>query len=168
MNGTAGPENLEEARVHAILISPGHNFVGHHGKPPAENPVSLVAEIECVAGKGLSGDRFFGHRKDYKGQITFIAREDIDAVADALGLESVDPALFRRNVVVSGVELNELVGRRFLLQGIEFEGVEPCRPCYWMDRAVVPGAEAAMGGRGGLRARILTSGTLRVETGGEE
>ena len=156
---------LSDVRIHAIYVSPGHNFVGHHGKPPGEHPVEAVPEVECVEGKGLRGDRFFGHGENYKGQITFIAREDIEEVAKALGREPPDPASFRRNVVTGGVNLHDWIGRRFRIQGILFEGVEHCRPCYWMDRAVGPGAEKAMDGRGGLRARILSSGILRINEG---
>jgi MOSC domain-containing protein YiiM len=68
----------------------------------------------------------------------------------------------RRNVVTQGIDLNQLIGKRFSIQGVLFEGVCECKPCYWMDRAIAPGAEDLLRGRGGLRARILTSGTLRV------
>jgi MOSC domain-containing protein YiiM len=59
--------------------------------------------------------------------------------------------------------LNSLIGEEFAVQGIQFLGVEECRPCYWMDQVLGPGAEAALKNRGGLRARILTSGQLRVD-----
>jgi MOSC domain-containing protein YiiM len=59
--------------------------------------------------------------------------------------------------------LNSLVGVEFTVQGIRFDGVEECRPCYWMDQVIGPGAEAALRKRGGLRARILTSGRLRLD-----
>jgi len=49
------------------------------------------------------------------------------------------------------------------VQGVTFAGVGECSPCHWMDDAIAPGAEAGLQGRGGLRARILTSGKLRVE-----
>ena len=57
----------------------------------------------------------------------------------------------------------DLIGQRFTLQGIEFEGSEECRPCYWMDQAVGEGVHEALKGYGGLRARILTSGVLRCD-----
>jgi len=60
------------------------------------------------------------------------------------------------------LELYELIGREFEIQGVHFFGTERCRPYYWMDQALAPGAEAAMKGRGGLRARIVTNGTLHV------
>ena len=78
-------------------------------------------------------------------------------------LAGLRPPLFRRNVLTTGVDLNTLIGQRFTLQGIEFEGVEECRPCYWMDEAIAPGAEDYLKGHGGLRARILNDGVLRVE-----
>jgi MOSC domain-containing protein YiiM len=59
--------------------------------------------------------------------------------------------------------LNELIGKRFELQDAQFEGVCECKPCHWMDRAIAPGAEAALRGFGGLRARILTDGILRAD-----
>jgi hypothetical protein len=72
------------------------------------------------------------------------------------------PACLRRNVIVSGVNLNSLIGEEFELQGVRFLGTAHCRPCYWLDQAFAPGAEAWLKGNGGLRAQILTSGTLRV------
>ncbi|MEI8342757.1 MAG: molybdenum cofactor biosysynthesis protein, partial [Verrucomicrobiota bacterium] len=67
----------------------------------------------------------------------------------------------RRNVITTGVNLNELIGKRFDIQNVQFEGIEECRPCHWMDQAFAPGAEQWLKGRGGLRARILTNGVLR-------
>jgi MOSC domain-containing protein YiiM len=70
------------------------------------------------------------------------------------------PAVLRRNLIVSGADLNALVGKQFRLQEVEFEGVEQCRPCEWMDLAFGPGAEQWLKGRGGLRARVLSDGLL--------
>jgi MOSC domain-containing protein YiiM len=58
------------------------------------------------------------------------------------------------------VDLNELIDQDFEIQGVHFHGTEECRPCYWMDRAIAPGAEEFLKGRGGLRAKILTDGQL--------
>jgi MOSC domain-containing protein YiiM len=119
-----------------------------------------VDELPCVAGRGIKGDRFFDHQEDYKGQITFIADEMFQALRQQFGVEK-PPSVFRRNVLTRGAELTALIGVEFTLQGIRFAGIEECRPCHWMDEAFAPGAEAAMRGRGGLRARILTDGMLR-------
>jgi len=149
--------------IEQLFISPGHNFFGHHGRPAGTSPLIDVSEVECVAGRGLRGDRFFDFKEDYKGQITFFAREVFDEVCRLLGTAVLSPGIVRRNAITRGVDLNELIGRRFVLQEIEFEAVCECKPCYWMDTAIGPGAEAALRGRGGLRARILSDGTLRTE-----
>jgi len=69
--------------------------------------------------------------------------------------------VFRRNVITSGVDLTAWFDAEFELQGVRFRGRGECQPCYWMDQAFGPGAEQALHGRGGLRAAILTDGTLR-------
>ena len=143
-----------------LFISSGHNFFGHHGRAAGENPTFEVEWIECVSGRGIKGDRFFDYKDGYKGQITFFSQEVFEAAKAEFGLLNVCPSAMRRNVFVKGVELNELIGARFEVQGIIFEGVEECRPCYWMDSAICPGAEKWLSGRGGLRARIITTGRL--------
>lgn len=150
-------------RIEGIFISPGHNFFGHHERPPGKHQTVAVNEIECVAGKGLFGDRFFAFKENYKGQVTFFAGEVFDDVCQKLAVSGKSPGVTRRNVITRGVDLNSLVGKTFTVQGIEFEGVAECSPCHWMNQAIGPGAEAALHGRGGLRARILTDGILRVD-----
>jgi MOSC domain-containing protein YiiM len=150
-------------KIEHIYISAGHNYFGHHGQPAGEEPAVEVREARLVAGQGIEGDRFFGFKEDYKGQITFFSREMYDSLCAQFQVWDRGPEVFRRNVIVSGVDLNALIGVEFELQGIRFAGVAECTPCYWMDAAFHPGAEEALRGRGGLRARILSSGTLRVE-----
>lgn len=147
--------------VEHLYISPAHNFFGHHGEPAGATPVQAVTEIECFAGRGVRGDRFFDYRPDYAGQITFFSAEVFEELCVALGAEAVTPAAVRRNVVTRGVELNRLIGREFEVQGVRLVGSAECRPCYWMDQAIAPGAEEWLKGRGGLRAKILSSGVLR-------
>lgn len=120
-----------------------------------------VESLECVAGKGIMGDRYFDHKTDYKGQITFFASEVFERVSRELNLNDRSTAVFRRNVITRGADLNDWIGREFELQGVHFLGTEECRPCYWMEQAFGPGAEAALRGCGGLRAKILTDGVLR-------
>lgn len=148
--------------IEQIFISPDHNYFGHHGRSPDDFPLVETHEIECVAGHGIRGDRFFDYRHDYKGQITFFSREVFDLMSKTFGLTSKSPGVLRRNVIVSGVELKGLIGIEFALQGTRFTGSAHCSPCYWMDTAFAPGAEKFLAGRGGLRARILTDGWLRV------
>ena len=149
--------------IRHIFISPGHNYFGHHGKPPGDHPVVEVDAVECVAGRGVRGDRFFDFKPDYKGQITFFPWESLVAMWETFGIppENRDPSATRRNVITEGADLDSWVGCEFTLQGIRFLGTEECRPCFWMNGAIHPQAEGWMQGRGGLRAKILTDGTLR-------
>lgn len=120
-----------------------------------------VAQLECVAGRGVRDDRYFDFKYDYRGQITFFSIEVFDELCDAVKVPNCSPALVRRNVITRGVDLNKLIGQDFEIQGVCLHGIEECRPCYWMDRAIAPGAHEFLKGRGGLRAKILTDGILR-------
>ena len=149
-------------RILQIFISPGHNFYGHHGREPDEHPTLAVPEAHCIPGRGIEGDRFFDFKTGYKGQITFFSQEVYLAVCDQLNIHDKSAGALRRNVICAGVDLNTLIGQEFEVQGITFRGREECRPCDWMNLAFGGGAEAAMRGRGGLRAEILREGVLRV------
>jgi MOSC domain-containing protein YiiM len=146
--------------IRHIFISPGHNFFGRHGQAAGSHPAVDVATVRCRAGWGLEGDRFYGYRPDYKGQVTFFAWDVFEAAKAEFKVPELKPDAFRRNVVVEGMPLNDLIGARFSLGGVEFEGMSESKPCYWMDAVVAPGAEQWLRGRGGLRARILSDGEL--------
>ncbi len=152
-------------RVVGLFISPGHNFFGHKDQAPGTHPIIPVDRVECVAGHGIRGDRFFDFKEDYKGQITFFSMEVFDAMLRELSLVEARPEGTRRNVFLRGANLHDWVGQRFEIQGVQFEGVEECRPCFWMNGVFRhPGAEEWLRGRGGLRARILTDGELRCQS----
>ncbi|MGB0409018.1 MAG: MOSC domain-containing protein [Opitutales bacterium] len=150
-------------KIEAIYISPGHDFVGRHNKGRLDHGIEEVDTVECIAGKGLVGDRYFEHKEDFKGQITFFDYSVYEKIKKEFHLPDLEPWIFRRNVIVSGVDLSSLIGKQFTIQGIEFEGSEEARPCYWMNQAVADGVEEALKGRGGLRARILNSGSLHAK-----
>ena len=150
--------------VEQLFISPGHNFVGHHGQPAGEHPILAVGEVECVAGRGLRGDRYFDYKQDYKGQITFFAMEVIEALRVELKRPDAQPQATRRNAFVRGADLPSLIDKEFEVQGVRFVGVEESRPCHWMNSALGPGAEEWLRGRAGLRCRILTDGVLRRDS----
>jgi MOSC domain-containing protein YiiM len=120
-----------------------------------------VPVLECVAGRGVRGDRYFDFKDDYKGQITFFSLDVFDELCVALDLHDCSSATARRNVITRGVDLNELIDKEFEIQGVRFYGTQECAPCYWMDRAFALGAEDFLKGRGGLRAKILCDGRLR-------
>jgi MOSC domain-containing protein YiiM len=149
--------------VRHLFIASGHSFFGRHGRPAAEIPFREVASVECVAGRGLRGDRFFDYKPDYKGQVTFFASEVFERMAKELKLASgLSAGHTRRNVITRGVDLNTLVEKEFQIQGVTFSGTQECTPCEWMNQAFGDArAEDFLRGNGGLRARILTSGVLR-------
>lgn len=150
-------------KICQLFVSPGHNYFGHHEKPPGENPLIEREQIVCVAGRGIEGDRFFDFKDNYKGQITFFSAEVFQDLCLRLGVRGKSPGVTRRNVITAGVDLNSLVGCEFEIQGVRFAGVAECSPCYWMDQAISPGAEKLLQQRGGLRARILADGILSAE-----
>ncbi len=153
-----------QADLVEIWVSEGNDYRGRHEKGRLDHGIRSVSEIECVAGMGLRGDRYFGYKPDFKGQVTFFDAAAVDAVRDQFALPDLSSSVFRRNLIVRGIDLREWKGRRFRFQGIDFEATEECKPCYWMDQAVAPGAEEFLKSnfRGGLRAKILSGGVLKA------
>ncbi len=124
-----------------------------------------MAEVEAVAGQGLAGDRYFGVAAHYDAQVTFVAWEVFQALQAEFGRDDWSPILMRRNIVIEGVPLNQLIGQPFTLDfgdhQVDFLGAKHCAPCAWMDAMLAPGAQKFLRGRGGLRARIVSSGSIR-------
>ena len=119
-----------------------------------------VGLAEAVAGVGLVGDRYAGGSG--KRGITLIQAEHLPVIAALAGHAPVAPATLRRNLVVEGIPLVALKGNRFRIGGVLLEGTDDCDPCSRMEDALGPGGYNAMRGMGGLCARILEGGVLRV------
>lgn len=152
------------AELVEIWISPGNDFRGRHEKGRLHHEICKQSEVECVAGMGLRGDRYFGYKPDFKGQVTFLDADVVEAVRERFALPDLSSSVFRRNLVVRGVKLQDWEKKRFSFQGVQFEASEECAPCYWMNQAAAPGVEEFLKTefRGGLRARILSDGVLRA------
>ncbi|MEM8955651.1 MAG: molybdenum cofactor biosysynthesis protein, partial [Verrucomicrobiota bacterium] len=105
---------------------------------------------------------FFNHKPDFKGQITFFDVNVYRRLCNIFNTHDKNPSVFRRNVITDDADLNELIGQEFELQGVKFLGTEECAPCYWMNQAFHEGAEQALKGHGGLRAKILSDGSVRA------
>jgi MOSC domain-containing protein YiiM len=116
-------------------------------------PVGSVAAFE---GKGLRGDRHFHADGAKPGQALTLIE------AEALEYVGLTGAQSRRQVVVRGVRLNDLVGRRFRVGDVECIGVELCEPCLHLQQLTRPGIIKDLIHRGGLNADILTDGKIRV------
>ncbi len=115
-----------------------------------------VESVSAVAGNGLEGDRHY--REDGQragGAITLVEAE----VLEDVGVSGPDS---RRQLVVRGVRLNELIGRTFKVGEVECLGVEICEPCLHLQSLTRPGIIDDLLHRGGLNADILSSGTISV------
>jgi MOSC domain-containing protein YiiM len=153
---------LAAFRIERLYVSQGHRYFGRHGKEPLDFPPLERGDVTCVSRRGILGDRFYNSPEDHKGQVTFFSMEVYELMCRELSTWDREPSVLRRNIFVRGAELDSLIGEVFSLQDVLFEGVEECRPCYWMDQAFGPGAEAFLRGRGGLRARVVSDGVLKA------
>ena len=128
--------------------------------------------VRVVAGAGIEGDRYFDAHDEPGQNITFIEAEAIEAFA-LENRRAVDMSATGRNVVTRGVQLNNLVGREFIVGPVRFRGVELCEPCLTLGEVLasstLPPARVVKqwAHRGGLRADALTTGELSVGAGFE-
>ena len=134
--------------------------------PRAESPMQSVNEALAVPGKGLKGDRYFVRQGTfYKPQpdreLTLIEAEAIEALRNEFQVE-YDLGASRRNIVTRGVPLNHLVGKEFWIGEVKARGLKLCEPCSHLQRLSHPKVLPGLVHRGGLRAQILTEGTIRV------
>jgi len=134
----------------------------------AAMPMEPREEVKAVAGQGLEGDRYFdgtGHWSKTPGvgrEVTLIEIEAIEALESERNI-AITPGATRRNVVTRGVPLNHLVGREFQLGAVRLRGTRLCEPCTYLESLTQQGVLSGLIHRGGLRAEIVTGGTIRVE-----
>ncbi len=132
-------------------------------------PMRPVPEVVGKAGHGLVGDRHYRASLTRKRRLTMddlslVEAEVLEALRDEYGIE-LAPDETRRNILVRGVRLNDLIGQRFRLGGMLCEGIEICQPCAHMQQKVGKPVLKPLAHRGGLRARILEGGAVRVGDG---
>lgn len=128
-------------------------------------PVESVNEVEALVGLGLAGDRrTLGKTPNPRAsrQVTLIQAEHLPVIAALLRRDEIDPALLRRNLLIGGINLLALKDRRFRIGGALFEGSGPCHPCSRMEENLGDGGLAAMRGHGGITARVLGAGSIRL------
>jgi MOSC domain-containing protein YiiM len=130
-------------------------------RPSREQPRQRVDCAEVRPGEGLVGDRFTG-RVDSKRQITLFQAENLAVLASLLHRDQLDPALLRRNLLIRGISLQALSGRRFYIGEVLLEGAGQCHPCSKMEKQLGPGGFNAMRGIGGLCVRIIEGGHIAV------
>jgi MOSC domain-containing protein YiiM len=137
--------------IKAIYISKERNGI-------IEKPV----EVEVVAGKGIRGDRYFedSHRKSRDYEVTFIESEQVDAFNERFK-EKIEYWQPRRNVLTQEINLKDLIGKYFQIGSALFEGIESCEPCELLRSRTTQEAFKWFVGRGGLRAAVVGTGTIR-------
>jgi hypothetical protein len=120
--------------------------------------------IERIASTFFYSKTSASNRSNLGKTLRFFAAEVYERLIAEFDLSPMKklPSNLRRNAVLSGVELNDWIGTTFEVDGVRFQGTGECSPCHWMNDAVCPGAERWLKGRGGLRAKILTDGILKV------
>lgn len=143
------------------------SVVSIHLAGAAGGAMRAVESVRAVAGRGLEGDRYFlgtgtySNRSEPAREITLIELEAVEALSREKGLV-LAAGDSRRNVVTRNVALNHLVGRRFRVGSVVLEGIRLCEPCSHLEGLTTKGVMAGLIHRGGLRARILEDGVLRV------
>lgn len=145
-----------------VLAFPRAGTVAWIGVRPARRePPIVVSEVAVTPGKGLAGDRFDGTLQSRR-QVTLIQGEHVDAVASLIGVASLDPGLLRRNIVVRGINLLALKDQQFRVGTAVLEFTGLCHPCSRMEEALGPGGYNAMRGHGGITARVIEAGFVRL------
>ena len=130
-------------------------------RPERRAPLASVGQVEAIAGYGLAGDHY-ASKTNGKRQVTLIQAEHLEAVAKILGKTEVRVDWVRRNVLVSGINVYALRDRKFKMGGVVLEGSGTCDPCSRMEEVLGTGGYNAMRGHGGIIARILEGGLIRV------
>ncbi|MCB0678433.1 MAG: MOSC domain-containing protein [Saprospiraceae bacterium] len=127
-------------------------------------PRAAVVPTESVAvkvGTGLEGDHY--HKNGGNRQVTLVQAEYLPVVGQLLGQGAVDPADLRRNLVVSGINLYALAGRQFRIGGeVVLEITGECHPCTRMEENLGEGGYQAMRSHGGMTAKVVQGGTIRM------
>lgn len=132
-------------------------------RPSPREPMTVLASVNALAGRGLAGDRTAERsRPGNARQVSLIQAEHLQVVAKLLQRAELDPALIRRNIVVSGINLVSLKGHRFRIGDVLFEMTGECHPCSLMETHLGAGGYNAMRGHGGITARVIESGVVAV------
>jgi len=156
---------IAAARVRSVVGVA--EVVGIYLAEAGGRPMRSVRAVETAVGQGLRGDRYqtgtgeWSYDPRLYDDVTLIAVEVLAAVAAEHGVR-LDAGMSRRNVETRGLDLDELVGRRFRVGKVELRGERPCEPCRYLDRVTGQSAKAALQGRGGLRASVIRGGVLQV------
>ena len=134
-------------------------------RPARRKEMVVVAEANLDIEVGLIGDRFNG-KPGSKRMVTLVQAEHLPVIASILDLDEIDPARLRRNLVVSGINLLSLKapGRDLVFSAGEaiLQMTGNCHPCSRMEENLGPGGFNAMRGHGGITAKVIAGGEIRL------
>lgn len=130
-------------------------------RPARLAPVEPRNEVQIGLDDGIEGDRFRGKAGSVR-QVTLIQAEHLEVVARLLGKAAIDPALVRRNIVVSGINLLALRSQEFQIGEAILVGTGNCAPCSRMEEVLGTGGYNAMRGHGGITAAVVQPGGVRI------
>lgn len=154
------PEGSLMARLLDAPMRPGR-LVWIGLRPERRAPMVAVEQALLEPGRGLAGDRWRGAATGGR-QVTLVSAEHLGAIAGFLGLDAVAPERLRRNLVVEGVNLLALKGRRFRVGDALLECSGECHPCSRMEEEFGPGGYNAVRGHGGITARVVEGAVIRI------
>ena len=123
--------------------------------------INEVAQCQVVQGQGLVGDHFSGSLQS-KRQVTLIQAEHLPVIAACLGIAHVKPEQLRRNLVVSGINLLAFKNKQFSIGSVIFEMTGLCHPCSRMEQEFGLGGYNALRGHGGITARVVLGGEIKI------
>jgi len=121
-----------------------------------------VNQAYLEKGKGIVNDRYYENFKEKKEQVTLISLEEINAFNNQVN-QNIEPKDFRRNIIVSGIDLNKLIDKQIKINQVILKIHEICQPCkYLQDRLKLPSLVKLLVNKSGVRAEIIKSGNLSV------
>ena len=129
-------------------------------RPEKRKAVKALTSVPVLE-HGLEGDHYAG--RSGKRSVTLIQKEHIDAMASLLHKEIIKPEDLRRNIVVSGINLLALKGRQFKIGTAVLEMTGLCHPCSRMEEALGEGGYNAVRGHGGINARVISPGLIKLK-----
>jgi MOSC domain-containing protein YiiM len=129
-------------------------------RPDRRVALKGVSEVMAHQDHGLEGDRY--QKKGGTRQVTLIQWEHLNSIGSFLGQSSIDPQLTRRNIVVKGINLLALKGKKFSIGEAILEYSGDCHPCSRMEENLGAGGYNAMRGMGGITAKVIKSGKISL------
>lgn len=130
-------------------------------RPQARGAMLEPEAVEARREAGLTGDHARPGPRNAR-QVTLIQWEHLAVVGALIGREII-PADLRRNIAVSGINLFSLKGRRFRIGQALLETTGWCQPCARLEQRLGPGTFQAMRGHGGITARVIEGGIIRLD-----